>query len=72
LRWFPGGAKLLISGQGGNGIFGIWSLTLASGEIRKLEDTMGHATPSPDGSRIAFVKQQGVWQMGPDGEERAD
>ena len=32
---------------------------------------MGPATPSPDGSRIAFVKQQGVWQMGPDGEEPA-
>jgi Tol biopolymer transport system component len=68
LGWFPGGTKLLVSGQGGNGIFGTWTLPVAGGEIRIIQDSMGHAAPSPDGSRIAFVKQQEVWQMGPNGE----
>lgn len=71
MSWFPGGTKLLVSGQAGNGIFGTWSLAAVGGEIRKLSDTLGDAALSPDGSRIAFVKQQGVWQMGPNGEQPA-
>jgi Tol biopolymer transport system component len=57
-----------VSGQGGNGIYGTWMLTAVGGEIRKLEDATVTAL-SPDGSRIAFVKQQRVWQMGPGGED---
>jgi Tol biopolymer transport system component len=57
----------LISGQGGNGIFGTWALTPVGGEIRKLQDATVTAV-SPDGSRIAFLKQQQIWQMGPGGE----
>jgi Tol biopolymer transport system component len=43
-------------------------LATVGGEVRKLLDTT-IATLSPDGSRIAFVKQQKVWQMGSSGEE---
>lgn len=67
MNWFPGGTKLLISGQGGEGVFGTWALTAVGGEIRKLQDATVTAL-SPDGSRIAFVKQQRVWQMGLGGE----
>jgi len=62
LNWFPGGTKLLVSGQGGAGVFGTWSLATVGGELRKLQDATVTAL-SPDGSRIAFVKQNKVWQM---------
>jgi hypothetical protein len=39
-----------------------------SGELRKLQDTTGGAALSPDGSRIAFEKDEELWQMGPNGE----
>jgi Tol biopolymer transport system component len=70
LKWLPGGTKLLVSGQGGPGVFGTWSLATAGGEIRKLQDATITAL-SPDGSRIAFVKQKKVWQMSLGGEEPA-
>lgn len=71
MSWFPGGTKLLISGQGGSGIWGIWTLSTLSGEIRKLQDTTGSAALSPDGSRVVFERQEELWQMGPNGENPA-
>jgi Tol biopolymer transport system component len=68
LSWFPGGTKLLISGQGGSGVFGTWSLGTLGGQISKLQDATVTAL-TPDGSKIAFVKQQRVWQMGSGGED---
>lgn len=58
----------MISGPAGNGVYGTWALTLVGGEIGKLQDATVTAL-SPDGARIAFVKQQRVWQMGPGGED---
>ena len=71
MSWFPGGTKLLVNGPAGNGVWGIWTLAPVGGELRKLQDTIGDAALSPDGSRIAFVSEQGVWQMGPNGEQPA-
>jgi Tol biopolymer transport system component len=68
VSWFPGGTKLLISGPGGTGVTGIWTLATIGGEIRKVQDDIGEAALSPDGSRIVFEKQEELWQMGPNGE----
>ncbi len=38
------------------------------GGLRQLQADTGEATLSPDGSRIVFEKDQGLWQMGPNGE----
>src|SRR5260370_19702367 len=36
--------------------------------MRTLQNNTGDAALSPDGSRIAFEKQEDLWQMGPNGE----
>jgi Tol biopolymer transport system component len=38
------------------------------GEIRKIQDNVGEAAVSPDGSRIVFERDQQFWQIGPGGE----
>jgi len=38
------------------------------GEIRKIQDNVGEAAVSPDGSRIVFEREQQFWQIGPSGE----
>jgi len=69
VSWFPGGTKLLISGPGGTGVTGIWTLATIGGEIRKIQDNIGQAALSPDGSRIVFEREQQLWQMGPNAED---
>ena len=68
MTWFPGGTKLLINGPGGAGVTGIWVLAPIGGEIRKIQDHVGQAALSPDGSRIVFERDQKLWQMGPNAE----
>jgi Tol biopolymer transport system component len=68
VSWFPGGTKLLVSGAGGAGVTGIWTLAAIGGELRQLQVDVGEAALSPDGSRIVFEKQEELWQMGPNGE----
>jgi len=38
------------------------------GEIRKIQDNVGEAAISPDGSRIVFEREHKFWQLGPHGE----
>jgi len=68
MSWFPGGTRLLISGAAGPGISGMWTVATIGGELRKVQDNVGQAALSPDGSRIVFERQHELWQMGPNGE----
>jgi Tol biopolymer transport system component len=49
-------------------VTGIWTIATIGGEIRKLQDNVGQAALSPDGSRIVFEREQKLWQIGPNGE----
>jgi WD40-like Beta Propeller Repeat len=71
VSWFPEGTKLLISGRGGSGATGIWTLQTNGSGIRQLQADIGGAALAPDGSRIIFEKQQELWQMSPSGENVA-
>ena len=42
-----------------------------SGEVRKIQDNVGEAALSPDGSRIVFEREKKLWQMGPNAENPA-
>ena len=61
----------MITGRGGGGITGIWSLATTGSQIRQLQADIRQAALSPDGSRIVFEKDQELWQMGPNGENPA-
>ena len=77
LSWFPDGTTLLASGGAGeSGAPSIWAISILGGSPRKLRDDAGAASPSPDGSRIAFTSAIGpagngkeIWVMSADGEE---
>lgn len=40
-----------------------------SGEVRKIQDNVGQAALSPDGSRIVFEREKRLWEMGPNAED---
>lgn len=42
-----------------------------SGEVRKIQDNVGQATLSPDGSRMVFEREKQLWSMGPNAENPA-
>jgi Tol biopolymer transport system component len=69
--WFPDGSHLLLRGgpdSGGD----LWKMSTWDFSLRKLWSGLltEVAAVSPDGSRIAFVKDKHeLWQMGADGEE---
>lgn len=46
----------------------MWVLSTLSREIREIQDNLGDAALSPDGSRIVFDRDQELWQMGPNAE----
>ena len=69
--WFPDGNHLLLRGgpdTGGD----LWKISSWDFSLRKLWSGLltDVAAVSPDGSRIAFIKDSHeLWQMGADGEE---
>jgi serine/threonine protein kinase len=67
--WFPDGNHLLLTGGGLGG--DLWKMSIWDFSLRKLWSGLAiGAALSPDGSRIAFVKDyHEVWLMGADGEE---
>jgi len=70
LSWFRDGTKLLASGPAGlEERKGIWAISVVGGTIRKLRDDAWGASPSPDGSRVAFYSANEIWVMEADGEE---
>lgn len=63
---------MLISGPAGpNDRTGIWVIPSGGGALRKLCDDAWGAVPSPDGSRIAFLRASAaeIWEMKSSGEE---
>jgi eukaryotic-like serine/threonine-protein kinase len=62
---------LLVSGPGGpdQGL-GIWSISIVGRSLRKLRDDAWLATPSPDGSQVAFISPdyREIWLMKANGE----
>jgi serine/threonine protein kinase len=65
--WFPDGTQLLAIKMGDNSL---WKISLFTGALSKLRDSVGTACFSPDGSHILYVdrKLHEVWMMGLDGE----
>lgn len=63
---------MLVSGPGGpEQAPGIWSISVVGGVLRKLRDGAWLATPSPDGSLVAFISPDynEIWVMNTNGEE---
>jgi Tol biopolymer transport system component len=58
-----------VSGPIASGVWGIWTISTVGGELRKLQPDAAGAVLSPDGSRIAFLKNGEIWEMGANGEE---
>jgi Tol biopolymer transport system component len=72
LSWSADGTRILAAGPAGPAQKrGIWIISTLTGEIRQLADGGLTARFSPDGSRIAFVKDDAIWLMGADGANAA-
>ncbi len=72
LAWLPDDTGLIASGLSGEtNRTAIWSLPLAGGAARELRVGGKLASPSPDGSRIAFLQDDylAIWTMASDGGE---
>ena len=72
LTWFPNGKTLLASGPAGpDQASSIWSISIVGHELRKLRDNAEHASPSPDGSLVAFITadKREIWLMNANGDE---
>jgi Tol biopolymer transport system component len=72
LTWFHNSTKLLASGPAGpEQANSIWSISIVGGELRKLRDNASHASPSPDGSLVAFItaNNREIWLMNANGDE---
>jgi Tol biopolymer transport system component len=75
--WFPDGTKLLVTATETGGTHAsLWAVSILSVRPRVLRDNALAAWVSPDGSRIAFISEPGLfglahvlWVMGPNGEE---
>jgi serine/threonine protein kinase len=69
IDWFPDGNHLLLLSATNSG--DLWKMSIWDSSLRKLwAGNATEASVSPDGSRIAFVKEyRELWLMGADGDE---
>ena len=69
LDWFPDGSHVLLLSGGMAG--DLWKMSTWDSSVRKLwSGNASMSAVSPDGSRIAFVKDsREIWLMGADGEQ---
>ena len=74
LAWTPDGTRILASGNQTGQHSSIWAISILGGKPRKLRDEAAGPAVSPDGSLIVFLSDfesgnaQGIWVMGPNGE----
>ena len=57
ISWFPDGSKLLVSGTSAGGAPCEWMVPVSGGRARKFLGDGNHATISPDGSHVAYLRQ---------------
>ena len=72
LAWFADAKKLLASGfSPGSNIAGVWTISATGAPPRLLREHARDATPSPDGTRVAFLSQDRseIWVMGTEGRD---
>lgn len=72
LAWFADGTKLVASGfSTTTNVPSVWLISSAGAEPRLLRNHARGATPSPDGTRVAFLSQDWseIWLTGTHGEE---
>ena len=72
IAWFRDGVRLTVSGfSTATNIPEIWIVSLAGAAPRLLRMHAREATPSPDGTRIAFISQDWseIWSLGANGED---
>jgi eukaryotic-like serine/threonine-protein kinase len=72
LAWFADGKKLVASGfSTTTNVPSIWLISTSGAEPILLRTNARAATPSPDGTRVAFTSQDwsGIWVAGTHGEE---
>ena len=71
MSWFPDGSQLLISGRMADERAAVWALPVTGGRMRKVLDDAWCAVISPDGRRIAYVRQSDrgseIWVCARDG-----
>jgi len=61
--WFPDGTQLLVITENGP-----WKVSVLTGTLSKLREDAGRPSVSPDGTRILYYGEAGLWIMGPNGE----
>ena len=72
LAWFADGTRLVASGfSTTTNVPSVWLISIAGRTPRLLRTKARLATPSPDGTQIAFVSQDWsqIWVIGTQGEE---
>jgi serine/threonine protein kinase len=69
VNWFPDGEKLLLMAESETEGDVIWSASIFGGAPRKLRIHSTWPQVSPDGSLIVFISADGIWVMGPNGED---
>ncbi len=63
---------MLASGPGGpDQSLGIWTISVVGGQFRKIRDDAWLATPSPNGSQVAFISAdyREIWTVKANGED---
>lgn len=70
LGYFPDGNRIFTSGYVDDQM-GAWTLAIDGSDVQQVSDTTGHIVRlSPDGRRLAFTTDTGIWLSDVDGQNR--
>lgn len=72
LAWLGNGVRIIASGFSAHSHeSALWSLSIAGGPVRELRKDARQGTPSPDGSRVAYLSNDlsSIWVMSADGSD---